>query len=183
MHDPTTDTASARSDKRRNRLALYGPMSFIGLVFAVMAFIGDQGFKLLMLGIIDIDSWPYPRIEVAPFFDIILAWNRGISYGWFAQHSEAGRWLLIGITGIITIALWFWLARQRRPLPAAGIGLIIGGASANILDRIVHGAVADFFWFHVGRFSWYVFNLADVAIVAGALLILYDSISNGDDET
>ena len=159
----------------------WGPLSWVGLIFALMAFLGDQGFKLMMLGIIDIDSWPYPRIEIAPFFDIIMAWNRGISYGWFAQHTVAGRWLLIGFTALVTIGLWFWLARQRRPLPAAGIGLIIGGALANIFDRVVHGAVADFFWFHVGRFSWYVFNLADVAIVAGAAIILYDSFRSPEE--
>ncbi len=161
---------------QKANLRPWGPLSTVGLVFAMLAFLGDQGFKLMMLGVFDIDRWPYPRIEVAPFFDIILAWNRGISYGWFTQHSEAGRWLLVAVTAIITIGLWFWLARQRRPLPAAGIGLIIGGALANIFDRVVHGAVADFFWFHVGRFSWYVFNLADVAIVVGAAVILYDSI-------
>ncbi len=160
---------------------LWGPMSFVGLVFAIMAFLGDQGFKLLMLAVIDFDNWPYRRIEIAPFLDIVLAWNRGISYGWFAQHSEAGRWLLIGFTTLVTLGLWLWLAQQKRPLPAAALGLIIGGAMANILDRVVHGAVADFFWFHMGRFSWYVFNLADVAIVAGALLILYDSLVGEDD--
>ncbi len=162
---------------------MWGPLSAVGLVFAVLAFLGDQGFKFMMLVIFDIDSWLYPRVEIAPFFDIVMAWNRGISYGWFAQHTEAGRWLLIGVTSLITIGLWLWLARQRRPLPAAALGLIIGGALANIFDRIVHGAVADFFWFHVGRFSWYVFNLADVAIVFGAVLLLYDSLVADDDES
>ena len=169
---------TASEDRRSLRSLLWGPMSFVGLVFALLAFLGDQGFKLMMLGIFDMASWPYRRIEIAPFFDIVLAWNRGISYGWFAQHSEAGRWALIGVTSLISVGLWLWLARQRRPLPAAAIGLILGGAVANIFDRIVHGAVADFFWFHVGRFSWYVFNLADVAIVAGAALLLYDSFKD-----
>ena len=159
-----------------HHLRLRGPVSFIGLTFAILAYIGDQGFKILMLAVVDIDRWPIPRVPVTPFFDIILAWNRGISYGWFAQHTEAGRWLLIAFTSLVTVGLWLWLARQTRPLPAAGIGLIIGGALANITDRLIHGAVADFFWFHIGRFSWYVFNLADVAIVAGAAIILYDSL-------
>ncbi len=164
--------------KKARKFSLWGPMSFVGLTFAVLAFLGDQGFKLMMLGVFDMQSWPYRRIEITPFFDIVLAWNRGISYGWFTQHSEAGRWLLIGITTLITIGLWLWLARQTRPLPAAGIGLIMGGAAANIMDRLIHGAVADFFWFHFGRFSWYVFNLADVAIVAGAAILLYDSFTS-----
>ena len=164
-----------RHDNGDRRSLLWGPMSFVGLTFAVLAFLGDQGFKLMMLGVFDMANWPYRRIEITPFFDIVLAWNRGISYGWFAQHTEAGRWALIAVTSLVSVGLWLWLARQRRPLPAAAIGLILGGAVANIFDRIVHGAVADFFWFHVGEFSWYVFNLADVAIVAGAALLLYDS--------
>ena len=153
---------------------LRGPMSFIGLAFAVLAYLGDQGFKLMMLGVYDIDSWPYPRIRIAPFFDIVLAWNRGVSYGLFQQHTELGRWLLIAVSLLTIAGLWLWLARQSRPLPAAGIGLIIGGALANATDRMVHGAVADFFWFHAGRLSWYVFNLADVAIVVGVAMVLYD---------
>ncbi len=163
-------------------IPLWGPMSYVGLVFALLTYVGDQGFKFLMLAVLDIDRWSIPRVPVTSFFDIILAWNRGISYGWFAQHTEAGRWLLIGFTSLVTIGLWLWLARQSRPLPAMGIGLIIGGALANITDRLIHGAVADFFWFHVGRFSWYVFNLADVAIVAGAAIILYDSFHSGTPE-
>ena len=167
-------------NNRPRNIPLWGPVSFIGLVFALLAYVGDQGFKLMMLGVYDMDAWTYPRIRVAPFFDIVLAWNRGISYGWFTQYTEIGRWLLIGLTFAVVVGLWLWLARQTRPLPAAGIGLIIGGALANITDRLIHGAVADFFWFHAGRFSWYVFNLADVAIVAGALVILYDSFTGGD---
>jgi signal peptidase II len=149
-------------------------MSAIGAIFALLAYIGDQGFKFMMLGVYDMDSWPYRRIPVTSFFEIVLAWNRGVSYGLFPQHTEAGRWLLIGISIITVAGLWLWMAGFRRPLPAAGVGLIIGGALANVTDRILHGAVADFFWFHIGRLSWYVFNLADVAIVVGVIMVLYD---------
>ncbi len=165
---------------RTRKLSLWGPVSFVGAVYALLAFLADQGFKFLMLGVYDMDNWVYPRIRITPFFDIVLAWNRGVSYGLFAQHTELGRWLLVGISVITVAALWVWMARFTRPLPAAGVGLITGGALANALDRVIHGAVADFFWFHYGKFSWYVFNAADVAIVAGALLVLYDSFVDGD---
>ena len=159
-----------------------GPLTSLGLLVAALAFLADQGFKLAMFRIVDFDAWPLPRIRLAPFFDIVLAWNRGVSYGWFTQHSDAGRWLLIAVALTVSAALLVWLTRQRRALPAAAIGMIIGGALANALDRVIHGAVADFFWFHVGAFSWYVFNIADVAIVAGVMLLLYDSFMHDDDD-
>ena len=152
---------------------LRGPFTRIGGVFAALALIIDQGFKMFMIYVVDMPH--VRRIPVASFFDIVLAWNRGISYGLFTQHSNAGRWILVTVALAVTAGLWLWLARLRRALPAMGTGLVIGGALANALDRIVFGAVADFFCFHAGRFSWYVFNLADVAIVAGVALILYDS--------
>jgi signal peptidase II len=74
------------------------------------------------------------------------------------------------------VLLWLWLARTASPLSAAGLGVIIGGAVGNLIDRIVHGAVADFFLFHALGFSWYIFNVADIAIVAGVLALLYDSL-------
>ncbi len=157
------------------RLGFWGPRSGVGGGFASFAFILDQGFKFAMLNIWDMRH--IRRIPVTGFFDIVLAWNRGVSYGLFAQHSEMGRWLLVAVTLAVSIGLWLWLARMKRALPAAGAGLIIGGALANVTDRIVHGAVADFFWFHIGRFNWYIFNLADVAIVAGVLLLLYESFT------
>ncbi len=160
-------------------MTIRGPYTRIGALFAALAFLIDQGFKMAMIYIVDMPH--VRRIHIAPFFDIVLAWNRGVSYGLFTQHSNAGRWLLVAVALAVVAGLWLWLARLRHELPAIGVGLIIGGALANALDRVVFGAVADFFWFHAGRFSWYVFNLADVAIVAGVALILYDSFRDGDD--
>ncbi len=159
----------------RFRLRPWGPMSRFGLALALFALVADQGFKWFMLAVVDIDARPVPRISVTPFFDLVLAWNRGVSYGLFAQHTDAGRWLLVAVSVLSAAGLWLWMATFRRRWPAAGVGLIIGGALANAADRILHGAVADFFWFHVGRLSWYVFNLADVAIVVGAAIVLLDS--------
>ncbi len=168
--------------KLLRNLSFWGPLSGLGLIFAVLAFIGDQGFKFWMLAVLNIDEWAVRRIPVTSFFDIVLAWNRGISYGLFTQHSQAGRWLLIGVSLAVVAGLWLWVARLRRPLPALGAGLVIGGALANVADRLIHGAVADFFWFHPGRFSWYVFNPADACIVAGVALILYDSFAGRDGD-
>jgi signal peptidase II len=130
-----------------------------------------------MLGPFDIAA--RQPVRVTPFFDLVLAWNRGISYGWFAQESDAGRWALIGISLLVTVGLWLWLAHTRRPVSAAAMGLVIGGALANTMDRIVHGAVADFFLFHGFGHSWYVFNIADTAIFVGVALLLYESFIDG----
>ena len=154
-------------------LSFSGPLSRLGLTVAVAALALDQAHKWWMLGPFDIAA--RQPVRVAPFFDLVLAWNRGISYGWFAQETETGRWALIGLSLTVTLGLWLWLARTRRPLAAVAIGLVVGGAIANTVDRLVHGAVADFFLLHGFGFNWYVFNLADTAIVAGVALLLYES--------
>ena len=118
-------------------------------------------------------------VRVAPFMDLVLAWNRGVSYGWFASSSQTGRWILVAVMAAIVSVLAFWLVRATDRFSALCLGLLIGGALGNILDRILHGAVADFFFFHVGSFQWYVFNLADVAIVAGVAGLLYSSWRTG----
>ena len=97
-----------------------------------------------------------------------MVWNRGVSYGLLTQDGDLGRWLLIalGIAGALLFGWWLW-SDARACSPALSLGLVVGGALSNVIDRLVYGAVADFFLFHVGGFEWYVFNLADVWIVAG----------------
>jgi signal peptidase II len=158
-------------------LSLYGRLSTIGLGIAVAVFAIDQLHKWWMLGPFDIAG--RQPVTVAPFLDLVLAWNRGISYGWLAQESEAGRWALIGLSLVVTLGLWLWLAQARRAVAAVALGLVIGGALGNTMDRVVHGAVADFFLFHGFGFSWYVFNIADSAIVAGVGLLMYETLSDG----
>ena len=157
--------------------ALHGRLSNLGLTIAVAVFAIDQLHKWWMLGPFDIAA--RQPVQVTPFFDLVLAWNRGISYGWFSQESEAGRWGLIGLSLLVSLGLWLWLAQARRAVAAVALGLVIGGALGNAMDRVVHGAVADFFLFHGFGFSWYVFNIADSAIVAGVILLLYESLSEG----
>jgi signal peptidase II len=154
----------------------------LGLIFAATAFAIDQGNKYWMLDVFRIeDRAPIP---VFPFLDIVMAWNKGISYSLFRADTEIARWILLGLSLVVTAVFVVWLWRARGRIVGAGLGLIIGAALANALDRFVHGAVADFYHFHtpfsLGPLSNYVFNLADVAIVAGVGLLLYDSLFVGD---
>jgi signal peptidase II len=145
----------------------------LGLIVAAITFLGDQAGKLWLLLVAEIvEKGPFP---VAPFFELTVVWNRGISYGMFQQHSELGRWLLVTLS--IAAAIWLgwmmWSAASRTG--AVSLGLIIGGALGNAVDRAVYGAVFDFAHFFVGDWSWYVFNVADAAIVVGVAGLLYDT--------
>jgi signal peptidase II len=134
----------------------------------------DQGFKLWML--LGYDIADHGVVAVGPYLDLVMAWNTGISYGLFQQDGEFGRWVLIGIKALAVLVFGAWMLKAETRLTALGLGLIIGGALGNGIDRVVWGAVADFFSFHVGSFRWYVFNLADAAIVVGVILLLYDAL-------
>ena len=105
--------------------------------------------------------------------------NTGISYGWFQNESATGQAILLAVKAIAVVVLAVWMARSRSRLATLALGLIIGGAIGNAIDRLAYGAVVDFASFHVqigGKpFNWYVFNMADVAIVAGVAALLYDS--------
>ena len=135
----------------------YGLTSLLrtGVIAAVVTLVLDQASKFWLLHVLDIAR--RGAVRVTPFFDLVLAWNTGISYGWFQNED----------------------ARSRTAMATIALGLIIGGAIGNAIDRFTYGAVVDFALFHVqiaGKtFNWYVFNLADVAIVAGVMALLYDS--------
>jgi signal peptidase II len=143
------------------------PSRSLGLAVAVAAVLIDQAHKAWMLGPFALEA--RGRVALTPFLDLILVWNQGVSYGLFTQSSDLGRWLLIGFGLAGALLFGWWLMKTRRLLPALALGFVIGGAFSNVIDRLVHGAVADFFLFHVGGFEWYVFNLADVWIVAGVI--------------
>ena len=145
----------------------------LGLVAAVCALLADQASKIWLLDLFAIET--RQPVRLGPYFDIVLAWNQGISYSLLTTRTEQGRWLLFAATLAITAALGRWMWRASRATTCVGLGLIVGGALGNAIDRAIHGAVADFFYFHVGAFHWYVFNLADCAIVAGVGLLLYES--------
>ncbi|GAB4514139.1 MAG: signal peptidase II [Roseibium sp.] len=159
------------------RPLLWGRFSSMVLIIALAGLVLDQAAKLWLVHGFDLAA--NGPVGLLPVLDIVLVWNRGISYGLFQQHSELGRWLLAGLTVAVTIGLWVWSARCSSKLVAVALALIVGGAVGNGIDRLVYGAVVDFVHFHVGTFSWYVFNLADVWIVAGVAGLLYDSFRNG----
>lgn len=156
---------------------LWGPMSPLGLGIATLVLLADQLHKAWMLYVYDIGA--KGTVTLTPFFDLVLVWNQGVSYGLLAQRTELGRWGLILFAFAAAIALVVWLARITSPLATAAIGLIIGGAVGNAVDRILYGAVADFFSLHAFGLEWYVFNIADTAIVAGVVGLLYESLFGG----
>lgn len=172
MTDPTQISSNAA-----RRPLFWGRYSAFVLVIALIGLVLDQATKLWLLYGFDLGT--NGPVAVLPVLDFVLVWNRGVSYGLFQQDSVTGRWLLAGLTVAITIGLWVWSARCQSRLIALALALVIGGALGNGIDRIAHGAVVDFVHFHVGNFSWYVFNLADVWIVAGVAALLYDSFTNG----
>ncbi|WP_229179057.1 signal peptidase II [Bradyrhizobium ivorense] len=149
-----------------------------GVLAAVITLIADQASKLWLLYVLEIAR--HAPVRVTPFFDLVLAWNPGISFGWFQSESPAAQIALMVIKAAAVIALAIWMARSRTWLATVSLGLIIGGAIGNGIDRFAYGAVVDFALFHIEigekTFSWYVFNLADVAIVAGVAALLYDSL-------
>ena len=145
---------------------------WIGCGAALLAILADQASKLWLLHIFDIAA--RQPVALAPWLDLILAWNRGISYSLLTAETDTGRWLLIAGTLAATALLAVWLARARTRLTGLALGLLIGGALGNVVDRVLYGAVVDFVYFHVGSFRWYVFNGADSAIVIGVALLLLD---------
>ena len=153
------------------RLHFTGPFTRLGLVLAMLVFAADQLSKFWVLRIINLDE--REPIQITPFMDLAMAWNRGISYGLLATNAQL---VLIILSLVISLFIWLWLARASHAFPAAAFGLILGGAIGNALDRAIHGAVADFVHLHWGTWSWYVFNIADIAIVAGVALLIYDGI-------
>lgn len=149
----------------------------IGALAALVTLVLDQASKYWLLNVLDIAE--RAPVRVTPFFDLVLQWNIGISFGLLQNDSPAAQLALMLVKVVAVIALAIWMARSQTILATIALGLIIGGAIGNAIDRIVYGAVVDFALFHIeiaGKtYTWYVFNLADTAIVAGVAALLYDS--------
>lgn len=147
----------------------------VGILVALGALFLDQANKIWLIDLYNIAQ--RQPVHVAPFFDVIFAKNPGISYSLLSAKSAAGRFALTAGAILVILFLIAWLWRSRRTLVAVGLGLIIGGAIGNnACDRLIYGYVIDFYHFHVGNFSWYVFNLADVAITIGVICLLWDML-------
>jgi signal peptidase II len=161
---------------------VWGPLTGFGLAVALVAAVIDQASKYYLLHVYDLPS--RGQVAIAPFLDFVFVRNYGISYGLFQQEGVIGQWVLLGIKVAAVALLWVWLARAGNRLTALALGLIVGGALGNAIDRLINGWVTDFVLFYAAsgtasgawRFNWYVFNLADVAIVAGVVGLLYESV-------
>ncbi len=162
-----TDIAPSRS-------VLWNRTAPLALAVVLVTIALDQLHKWWMLSVYDIEA--KGRVTVAPFLDLVYVKNIGISYSLFNQESMGGQYLLVAFAVIASLGLWLWLNWSNGSrMMALSLGLIIGGALGNAIDRLRLGGVADFFSFHAYGFHWYVFNIADVAIVAGVIGLLYES--------
>lgn len=159
-------------DHARSRLAL-------GLAVAAVVIVLDQLTKWWVLNTI---MQPFPRVvEVTPFFNLVLTWNQGVSFGMFAHEAEYMPYVLSAVSVAITLFLLGWLRRADNRFVALCLGLVIGGALGNVIDRLLYGAVADFLDFHAFGFHFWAFNIADSGISVGVILLVIDGLFRGGD--
>ena len=143
-----------------------------GLLLAAITVVLDQFTKALVLAFLE----PYQAVEWAPFLSCVLVFNTGISFGLFAGETALLRWVLIGLALAVSVLLTSWLYKEKRPRVAGALGLILGGAIGNVVDRIFRHAVVDFLDLHIGGWHWPAFNLADSAITVGVVLYVFTSL-------
>lgn len=163
--------AAAPGPEARRRL--------IGFTVAALVLAADQASKIWAIGLLD--GPDRPSFALTPFLTLVMSWNRGIAYTLLRSDGDFGRFALAGAALAAVGLLSFWLWRARRLVSALAFGCLIGGALGNASDRLVHGAVADFLYFHtpfsMGPLSNYVFNLADAAIFVGVVLLVYEALT------
>lgn len=147
------------------------------LPLAALVVLLDQLSKWWILALMD----PPRQIEVTPFFNLVLAWNRGVSFSLFHSGAAAAPYILSAVALAVVGGLTWWLSRQERLLPVLAIGLVIGGALGNVIDRLRFGAVVDFLDVYVGNWHWPAFNLADSAITLGVVGLVADGLFGDRD--
>ena len=145
-------------------------MKRLGYGIAALVFVLDQAVKYWVLHIIDLPA--RGTIPLLPFFRLTYVGNPGVSMGLFRADSEFARWLLVGGTAAIAIVVALWIGREKARPDVIALGLVLGGALGNIVDRVRFGYVVDFLHFFAGNASFWVFNVADAAISCGVLLLL-----------
>ena len=144
----------------------------LGLILSALIAALDQGSKWWILETV---MRPPRVIPLTDFFNLVLGLNRGISFGMLDMQSPMGRWILAGLALAITAALLVWMWRANKLLVTGALGLIVGGAVGNVIDRVLLGAVVDFLDFHWAGYHWPAFNVADIAITCGAAALIWDS--------
>ena len=143
-----------------------------GLLLAAITVVLDQFTKALVLAFLE----PYQAVEWAPFLSCVLVFNTGISFGLFAGETALLRWVLIGLALAVSALLTSWLYKEKRLRVASALGLILGGALGNVVDRIFRHAVVDFVDLHEGDRHWPSFNIADSAITVGVAVYVFTSL-------
>ncbi len=144
-----------------------------GLFLAILVLLLDQVTKLAIL------EWVQPPaagISITGFLAIVLVWNRGMSFGLLNTGDPLVPWILGAIAIAVAVGLVWWLARARHGLVVLGLGLVLGGAIGNLIDRLLYGAVVDFVLLHAGGWHFPAFNVADSAITLGVIALLWDSL-------
>ena len=149
----------------------------IGFGLALAIAVADQATKIWAL---DGLFFPPRSIQVTSFLNLVAVWNSGVSFGFLAGHSEVMPYILAGFAAAVCVGMGIWLSRARTGLLATGLGLVIGGAVGNVIDRLRFQAVIDFIDLHVAGYHWPAFNLADSAITVGVGLLLLDSFVRRD---
>ena len=144
-----------------------------GLVIAAVCTALDQASKWWLMGVLERAGGP---IELLPFFNLVMVWNPGVSFGMFQSGNAWAPWILSALALVIVFVLVRWLGKAETRFIAAGLGLVIGGALGNVIDRMVWGKVADFFDVYIDTWHWPAFNIADAAIVIGAAILLLDGL-------
>ena len=145
----------------------------LGIVSALVVLAADQGSKYWILHVLDLPD--LRQVELLPVLSLTFVRNQGVTFGLLNGLGAWGHIVLAAIALIVVGALCLWLRRAESALTALSIGAIAGGAVGNVIDRLRYGAVVDFIHAHVGDWSWYVFNVADAAIVCGVAALLLES--------
>ncbi|MEC8287713.1 MAG: signal peptidase II [Pseudomonadota bacterium] len=154
----------------KNILRLLGEYKKEIVIFAGL-FILDRLVKVYLLNFFQENQLNSFRLN--NFFEVVLVWNKGVSYGLFPQQSYAGQLIIIFFSLIICVWIAKFITNSDIRYRSITLMLILAGASSNMIDRLIYGAVADFFHFEIASYSWYVFNIADMYIVSGLLILIY----------
>jgi lipoprotein signal peptidase len=155
-------------------MTVRGRRTALGLLAALLVLVADQASKAWILYGLDLPA--LGRVDLIPTLSLTMVWNRGVTFGLLTDGGAVSHLILAAIALAVTAALFVWLRRADAALTAGALGAIGGGAIGNVCDRLRFGAVVDFIHFHIGLWSWYVFNVADAAIVCGVAVLVLDGL-------
>jgi signal peptidase II len=152
-----------------------------GIIAAMVVFLADQLVKWIVTGPLQV-NYPGAQLYLLPFFQFTYTQNQGISLGLLNATTEVGRWMLVGLTAAIAVGVGFWMSREENRTDQVALGMVLGGALGNILDRTLHGYVVDFADLHFGEWRpFLIFNVGDAAIsIAVVILLLHAFLSRKD---